>query len=272
MNNVVVMGLAKSGTTALFYRILRSWPEARPNLLFEPKSAKERQNQWEEAAPVLAKLLIGPTDYCDYSSFSHFPCVIHLVRDPRDRLISRLLYNFRDAPPSVEVEAINQFVNLLEQKEANPRTVSVDSLVEMQMRLWYPGRDALGIRKKCEDFYVEGFSWESRLESLFHKCEAIQVAYEKLFFGDSEALEDYLGFPLKESFTLDPHFDYIERSKAKENWRHWFTSEDVARLKPVYDMFLEAYGYDSSDWRLEASPDLEPLQGSRYVQKLLSNR
>ena len=97
---IVIFGLAKSGTTALFY-ILKSALPPSTLCLFEPRSFNARtldRNQFvrflkESDHDVLAKVLpFRPHDPGDAESFSDFEKQILIVRDPRDRLISRLLY------------------------------------------------------------------------------------------------------------------------------------------------------------------------------------
>ena len=97
---IVIYWLAKSGTMALFYKLKNSLP---PDLicLFEPRSfapsvLKQRGFRAllgrRREPDVLAKVLpFRPAAPADVDSFSAFDKQILLVRDPRDRLISRLL-------------------------------------------------------------------------------------------------------------------------------------------------------------------------------------
>ncbi len=84
---LVIAGLGKSSTTALFYKLLEIF-ENPPLTLFEPgEYLAEPGNRH-----VLAKVLIDPPGKVNFTSFAGFDRKIHIVRDPRDNLISRLLY------------------------------------------------------------------------------------------------------------------------------------------------------------------------------------
>src|SRR5687767_12482448 len=87
---ILIAGLGKSGTTALFYLIASSLGKGpKPKLLFEPKECPADLRS--ARGDVVAKVLIDPQ--LNAASFSHFDRKITLIRDPRDRIISALLYS-----------------------------------------------------------------------------------------------------------------------------------------------------------------------------------
>jgi hypothetical protein len=135
---IVVYGLAKSGTSALFYKIRNSLAPGTIEL-FEPSSygtadhfrARLRALRRGHIAPdVLAKVLPWDLIPVRMRDFDRFDRQLLLVRDPRDRLVSDLLYRsynsaFADGdPPALE------FLRLLKAKEAEPGRIPILRLVE----------------------------------------------------------------------------------------------------------------------------------------------
>ena len=90
---IVIAGLPKSGTTALFYKIKNSLPRNAKGL-FEP--FKYIPNPEDEKFDLVAKILFWPNRLeADYDSWGCFDKKIMIIRDPRDRYISEFLYIVR---------------------------------------------------------------------------------------------------------------------------------------------------------------------------------
>ena len=69
----------------------------------------------------MAKVLIDPPGRADFNSFSKFDYKVLIVRDPRDNLVSRLLYRPYNREDFVSnPEAVALFVEMLRAKEADP--------------------------------------------------------------------------------------------------------------------------------------------------------
>src|SRR5690348_3976598 len=90
----VVFGLGKTGTTALFFKLKQAMP-ADTRALFEPRSFSA---DLAPARDVLAKVLLGYNRDVDTSAFLSFDRKVFLVRDPRDTLVSRVLYDIYNEP------------------------------------------------------------------------------------------------------------------------------------------------------------------------------
>mgnify|MGYP001795428506 FL=1 len=56
------------------------------------------------------------------------------------------------------------------------------------------------------------------------------------------------------------------RSASAENWREFFTPEDVAILQPLTAELLEEMGYP--DWELRPAERLNPAHFSEYLVRL----
>ena len=141
---IVIAGQPKTGTTALYFRIKNSVP---PDAwcLFEPKKylrpPDDPRPQW-----VVAKVLIGRA-YArggpvgadgfsvDYGSFASFDRKLHILRDPRDNLVSSLLYAVRHTSFYADDRRLDQFLALLEEKERNPTDVSMLRLLDVMATL-----------------------------------------------------------------------------------------------------------------------------------------
>src|SRR5450631_2867014 len=86
----LVLGMAKTGTTALFYGIKKKLPET-AFLLFEPNSPQQWRSLASRHSVTLTKSLLTSYLVADIDA-GFFKKMVVLVRDPRDQLLSRLLY------------------------------------------------------------------------------------------------------------------------------------------------------------------------------------
>ncbi|MCB1150862.1 hypothetical protein KDK88_04905 [bacterium] len=86
---ILISGSPKTGTTGLFYKI-RNSIQGKPRLLFEVTPPYQYEAGDEERG-VLAKVVVNFGDP-GLDSFACFDKKIAIVRDPRDTLVSRVLY------------------------------------------------------------------------------------------------------------------------------------------------------------------------------------
>src|SRR5690242_6535868 len=127
MMKVVIAGLGKSGTTALFFTVKQSMPPDTHHL-FEPSRFDARSGT---ASNVLAKILIRDGGVTDYASFDDFEKKILIIRDPRDIIVSRVLYDIYNAPDACRDDVkVDAFVRLLRRKEAEPHNVSLLEIID----------------------------------------------------------------------------------------------------------------------------------------------
>ena len=272
---IVIFGLAKSGTTALFYRIKHSLP-ADAVCLFEPRAFDPRAvgRGWRgwfrpgrRPPDVLAKVLpFRPAEPADAESFSSFDKQVLLVRDPRDRLISRLLYVVYDSNFYGRDEPLRAFVALLRRKEADPRSVPVGELLQTFARL------------NGDQFSFDAWAaWHARHSVRapldFHDCHPALFVYkyEEMVGGRLGGLEEYLGLRLGGGADVSAEHGRVARTKSYGNWRDWLTPEDVERLRPVLRPYLERY-YEGADWDVRARPSLPAEFGSGYVERIVNER
>jgi hypothetical protein len=272
---VVIYGLAKSGTTALFYKIKNALPRDAVCLFephaFDPRAARVRPLarllRGRREPDVLAKVLpFRPSGAAVAASFDGFDKQILLVRDPRDRLVSRTLYVAYHSTFYHRDAELAAFLGLLKEKEADPRAVSLMELLKTFARL---NGDEFSFDTWAADYARH--SVRAPLE--FHGCRPglFVCKYEEMVAGRLGALEAYLGLRLGDDAALPAEHRRVARTKAGGNWRDWLTPEDVESLRPVFGPYLERY-YAEADWELSARPSIPAEFGSGYVLRIVNER
>lgn len=249
---IVIVGLGKSGTTALFYRIKNS---KNFETLFEPNSLKKIQ-ALEGCEDVLVKnLILNHLDFSLQEAFDAYDKKIHIVRDPRDNLISRLLYKasfvslYNRAP-----EEIKEFFKLLEQKAFAKSRVSVKRLFD------YLDTDFDTMFARFDDILA------------FDDQNFFILHYEDFVDDSIRELEEYLGFALVKEFEVGKEFSRVTRSKASGSWRLWFTPEDVEFFKPKLEPFMRAFHYDMQDWTLHSNSTIPKEHAQEYFLRVLNEK
>lgn len=272
---VVIYGLAKSGTTALFYRIKNSLPRDAV-CLFEPRAFDPRAARARTLArllrvgrepDVLAKVLpFRPSEPADAASFDGFDKQILLVRDPRDRVVSRTLYVAYHSTFYHRDAELAAFLGLLRRKEADPRAVSLLELLKTFARL-------NGDEFSFDDWAADYARHSVRAPLEFHGCRPglFVCKYEEMVEGRLGALEAYLGLKLVGESAVPAEHRRVARTKASGNWRDWLTPEDVERLRPLMEPYLARY-YGDAGWDLRARPDIPAEFGSGYVLRIVNER
>jgi hypothetical protein len=269
--SILIAGLAKTGTTALFFKISNSLavsPEiaAKTTLLFEPTTYSGSQNN-----RVLSKIIIAPNSpftlwgenrvsrWVDFQCFNDFSKKILLIRDPRDRLISGLLYSSQGLEFRSNPKAVESFISLLQKKEQNPRAVSVLELVQARIN--------------SQNLTLE--EWKNTLCAslnfflnfrLTHP-DYFNLKYEDFVDGKTADLEAFLGFPLIGAAEVQKSYDRVVRTKAYGDWKKWFTEEDIAFFKPLFQPFMRKFGYEDS-WDLPEHQVIVPQHGSDYIRRI----
>jgi hypothetical protein len=271
---IVIFGLARSGTTALFYLLKDALP-AGTQCLFEPHAFRpgavdgllRRMFRSRRERDVLAKVLpFRPTDPADAESFEAFDRQILTVRDPRDRIVSRLLYVVRHSTFYGSDERMRRFMNLLERKEADPGSVTIGELLRVQAEIG------------GETFSLEGWGAAQARHSVgvpleFHdrRPHLFLCRYEDLVDRNLAALEGYLDRPLPKQAVVAPQHQHVERTKGYGSWRNWFTDEDIRWLRPILAPYLERY-YEGGDWTLNSRPAIPAAFSSGYVTRIVNER
>lgn len=262
--NILVIGRAKTGTTVISKTIENSIGNT--EYFLEPKVPRFFLNQKLASSDLnnIVKIIFE-----HYSStpnirnaivLNEFPMKfdkqVAIVRDPRDELISRLL--FLTSPLLVKRKrlsegALNRWIKLLKQKESDPRSIGYLQLLN-QFNKIFNTRHKYMVDRKYYKFL--------NMRKLF------TIRYEDFIDRKWKQLEEYLGFPLVAENNFGELGDRTRRSQSYNNWKHFFTPRDIEVIQKNYGEMIEGFGY--TDWTLAEEPILKSEDHSDYVQRSIA--
>ena len=124
--NILIAGQAKTGTTGLLHLISSSIGREH-TIIFEPRECPSKAKQAH--SNFIAKVIIKAD--VNLASFSHFDKKVVIFRDPRDRLISDLLYSEFHASYLLDEVRVRAVRECLEEKERRPSAISIREVVEV---------------------------------------------------------------------------------------------------------------------------------------------
>lgn len=276
---ILVMGHAKNGTTALFFKIRNSILRERPlcfmRSLFEPFEYDTAQEKKFDV--VLAKVLLYQGNWLiryasnplrhrvDYECFNHFDKKILIVRDPRDRIVSHLLFVIRESSFRSEGAKLESFLQRLRCKERDPGSVTFLGLVAEAIRLETGVWDVDAWRGAFQRYFSFGLEFHERHPE-FHV-----IKYEDFVDGKIAGLQSFLGFPLTGGSKMDFTYEVQVRTASYGYWKNWFLPEDVDFFRPIFSEYMERYQY-AGDWDLALRPVLIPAHGSEYVKRIVAEK
>jgi SAM-dependent methyltransferase len=250
----LIVGNAKSGTSALLYAVAQAMG-GQPALHFEVPIAELAQ-----LPPHAAVKLIFEHERADrIAAFgAGFERRILLVRDPRDNLISRLLYLVASHRVLLDDPAyLRVYAMLLQRKQQAPASVSLRQLPPLGEPSCFLA-DTLAHGRALASFAAAAGDW-------------FILRYEDLVAGRLQALSDYLGLPVRAGASVDPQYQRVARTKGAGDWRHWFTADDVAWLRPPLAPLMAALGY-ADDWTLAPEPRIAAEHSWEYFARLVHER
>jgi hypothetical protein len=263
MKSALVIGMYKTGTTIVSSVIQNSitgahlFVEPRNVAFFEkcgktsfPRVVKILYEHWMQRPFLLTGIIRGETGF-------HPDKTVAIVRDPRDGLISALMYSAYDCVlEGASNEQVNEWVEIVRDKEANPEKYSVISLIDNLNRIF---------NARCPpNWFFESFmhysAWMADNRNYFHV-----LRYEDFVAGDTAELSAYLGIELSSSREIDPSLQRVTRTKRSGGWRKMMLPQDVTYWRERYGSALETCGY--SDWELHPE-QFDPAVGSDYILKI----
>ena len=265
MAKVIVLGLAKSGTTGLWSVLVKSYPR-RYLQFFEGQYLPSRYNKYfgqtnseQNPRDVVSKQIIGP-DF-NFTDLASFDKIIWMVRDPRDRLISYLLYRHYDYRYDSD-EFVREQLDLLRMKERDPDALA---MIDLEARLLLP-------RPTLESaFFWNDHQKNNFLSTLIEEGRAFIFKYEDFVNQEYSGLENFLGIKMSGNAKVPKQFQRVIRSKTHSFWNHWFTQKDVDNYMGLFQPFLEQYGY-KDEWALAEEKKIDPEHCSRYVRTIINER
>lgn len=264
MRHTIIVGSSKTGTTGLFYAVMRGLEATGAPLygLYEVHD-ELRYDSLDKYAPerlVVAKLLVTNRDF-DSEVAAAFENRLLIVRDPRDTLVSALLF----APviainKGVDDTRVAQFADLIRRKEQDPHSLSMQDLLTT-------GYALMGSTSRTSKSFTARFRKTVRYDD---HVDSFVVKYESFVDGDLDDVEDFLSLELSTD-TSAPSRTHIRRSGKYGGWRHWFVPADVAYFRPLLDPYMQRYGY-ADDWDLADEPHIDPETASGYVERSARSR
>lgn len=255
---ILIAGMAKTGTTGLLYLIANSMKE-QPRLLFEPRTCPP--DVQTESGDVVAKVIIDAK--LNSPSFSRFEKKITIFRDPRDRIVSALLYAQYHANYVFDDERVHTVHEILREKESGPAGVPIGRILDVMGAM--VGRK--NASRKFRERFVNVLSIFD--DYVMNVPDGFLYKYEDFVSEKYRQLEAYLGFPLTGAAEVPEILGRVARTKGHGDWRNWFTESDVRDYRPVLAPWLEKYGYDADDWALNPAPAIEPEHCSEYFMRLV---
>lgn len=249
---VLIVGEGKSGTTALMRSVADCLDD--PVELFEPRLL-EADNLNPESLVVKKLLLNWRRKEAEFLPL--FDKRVLITRDPRDRLISHLLYDAYNQAPRLSQAQRDRWVDALQTKVDSPRSLSVGDLMNLWWRI--SRVDLLSNYVRALD---RGITFQNRTADQF-----FVVKYEAYVDGDFGELNTYLRLNISPGVVRGSEAR-VSRSKASGAWRNWFTQNDVALFRPMTHRWLKTTGADVSDWDINRPDNLDASTSVDYVRGL----
>jgi hypothetical protein len=262
---IMILGAAKSGTTALFYAI-RNTLIKRHGLavegLFEPTETSKIKNYLATGSDriPLVKMLLGPFIRNELGDFDAFDKKIIIYRDPRDNVISRLVYMLPKLIELSEKDKIEAVVKLFQQKEQAPGAISVVQIIKEVSRI--AGAPVLLDNVRENALLPAKMKRESG-------DEYFMMPYDDFVDARFEGLNRYLGFDVDPEFEVDERHSYVVRTKSSGSWKNWFLAEDIDYFVKDVAADYQLLGFDV-DQQVNVEQVIDPKSGSEYTVSLFA--
>ncbi len=243
--SVIILGSAKSGTTALYYAVRNALAEAAGKPiegLHEPTDPLVIRNylaETQDAIP-LAKVLLGPLTRQGGDVTSWFDKRVVIYRDPRDNVISRIVFMLQRLIPVKDHARIEQVKELFRRKETAPESLSVLQMIGEIEAL--SGRKDLAKAMRNNALLPAEMKRERE-----QKDGLFLMSYDDMVQGRYEALSDYLGLPIKSGVEVDQKHSYVVRTKGSGEWRNWFLAEDIQFFAKDVAADFALLGFDANE-------------------------
>jgi len=261
----MILGLGKSGTTALLYKVAGGLPNC------EPFSGGKPGKNTSNHANVVFKFTYNEDKGRNLELFKahvqevYYDRKIWIARDPRDNAVSRMLFRWYRGSKRNK-DQYRKCLRLVLKKERHPQSVPFQTLLRLR-GLTTPTLTLEQMVEGERNIYERMCNF---VESI--KNEWFVFGYEDMVNKNFEGLNKYLGFKVQEDTEVAKAAKKVVRKKSSGDWRHWFTEEDVALFKPVYKPYMDLIGYDSNDWQLSPHQVIEPEYASMYMKRLPRRR
>ena len=253
---ILVAGQGRSGTSALFFKLKNSLGP-RYISLFEPKALQRSYS----AKFLLAKIIINDPSIVRVGDFDGFDKRILIVRDPRDNLISRILYavyNFDEV--CCDNARVQVFLSKLQTKYTAPASVSVLELIDV-------------LSSVAKTNLLERYLRHHRYAMIYHaqRPDLFVYQYEDFLRDKMSGLDDFLGMALPGLPEVVQEYSRVTRRKSPGDWANWFLKVDIDYFRPIFTPYMTKYGY-SDEWKPKDRPLIRRAHSIEYVARLVSER
>jgi hypothetical protein len=260
---IMILGVGKSGTTAILYKIASGLPNCHA---FSGGHPGKHLGNYENAVyKHTYEERKGKTfeRYRAHFQKEHYDRKVWIARDPRDSAVSRMLYRWHKGYRARKKQ-YQAHLELVLKKEQDPGSVPFHEICRYSGHSNWPTttqevieEERIRCERMCEFVKQLGDEW-------------FLFKYEDMVNGDFEALSAYLGFSVQADAEVPKSTGKakVVRKKSIGDWRHWFTEADVELFKPAFLPYMELIGYDCDDWQPSAHPLIEPEYSSEYIKRL----
>ncbi len=261
---IMLLGLGKSGTTALLYKVAAGLPGSqafsggRPGKYIGDYENAVYKHTYEERKGKDFDL------YREHLKKEHYDRKVWIARDPRDVAVSRMLYRWNRGCMGHR-QQFREHLELVKKKEADPLSVPFYEICRYTGRHGWP-RDIQSVVDEERARYKHMYDFASGLGD-----DWFLFTYEDMVNKNFAALNNYLGFEVQDDKEVPDSTGKakVVRKKVSGDWRNWFTAEDIEFFKPAYSPYMELMGYDGNDWAPGSNPVIEPEYASGYMQNLI---
>jgi hypothetical protein len=259
---VMILGLGKTGTTALLYKIAGGLPNC---LAFSGGKPGKYLGNYENAVykHTYSERKGKTFDlFRQHIAEERYDRMIWIARDPRDAAVSEMLFRWHRGYWGRKRQ-YQAHLDLVLKKEKDPKSVPFHDICRYAGRSerWPITADEVVESERVR--YANMADFVKRLGS-----EWCLFKYEDMVSGRYASLNGYLGFEVEKDGQVPEAYGKVVRKRASGDWRHWFTEEDVQVFKPAYLPYMDIIGYDCEDWALNPNPVIEPQYSSVYMQSL----
>lgn len=254
----LVLGPGKSGTTALA-RAIEQEATAPVEVFFEPKDLSVVPASAPDQGSIVAKVLVEHTKMAEVDRLATFDRTVFICRDPRDVMISRLLYRVRDMDFITDADRRERWLDAIRQKEADPSSISTVGLYRLLADISGLENQLLPLRRT----HRKAMNLWKQLEG--HDVHLLR--YEEFVEGDVAALQAYLGLAVTSDVDVGRRYSRVARTRSSGDWKHWFTEHDHERARAMFGDYMDAFGYD--DWHQPAERVIRAEHASGYVERII---
>jgi hypothetical protein len=259
-DHILIIGPGKTGTTGLYTSVKSGLLQVNPaaHCFFEPHDHRplDLVSMLDPGDPTLVKVTMD-----SWARAVPDPLVferrVMTVRDPRDVLVSALLFR----PLTVRAigratdRSVEEFVEALEAKEADPSSLSLRDLFDLAAKLEIGSPPYSGMLRDL-----------GRQRDFLATYPTHVMKYERFVQADLSDLSEYLGFEVKNAVASDSAmFGHIARSQGFGEYLQWFRPDDLEYFNDYFGEMLEFFEFPT-DVPLPATQRIEPDHGSQYVR------